>query len=198
MGAKQMKTTLKKYKTLFIVLIAVIGLVALFTVNYIRLNRLYPNPALETYRLGQPVSVDDFEITVKKFQMLDSDTLIQQYKIDDDDTINYLRRCPMKIILVTAAVKNNAKSKQGLSTVIELCNIQSFAFANGMDQDIFHIVNLKDSYKSQLKSGEETTVVLPFDLGEPGFKKEDWANINSRKFDLVVSTYPVKKSIHLN
>ena len=193
-----MKATLKKHRTLFIVLIAVIGLAVLFTVNYIRLNRLYPNASLETYQLNQPVSVDGFEITAKKFQMLDSDTLIQQYKIDDEDVLKDLRRYPMKIVLVTAVVKNNAKSEQGLSTVVSLCNIQSFTFANGMRDDMFHIVNPEDSYKSQLKSGEQTTVVLYYDMIDTLFTKENWANINSRKFDLVVSTYPVKKSIHLN
>lgn len=198
MGATQMKAALKKHRTLFIVLIAVIGLTALFTVNYIRLNRLYPNASLETYQLNQPVRFHGLDITAKKFQMLDSETLIQQYKIDDDDTIKYLRRCPMKIFLVTAAVKNSEKSEQRLSPFLTQCGIQSFTFACEVNEDLFFICNSEDSYKPQLKSGEETTVVLPFDLGEPGFSKENWANINSRKFNFVVSTYPVNKSIHLN
>ena len=188
----------KKHRTLFIVLIVFIGLTVLFTVNYIRLNRLYPNPALETYRLGQPVSVDGFEITAKKFQMMDSDTMIQQYKIDDEDVIKEFRGNPKKVVLVTVAVKNSAKSDQQLFKVIELCNIQSFTYANGMAQDMFHFFNSQNSYKPQLKSGEQTTIVLPYDMGDSQFTKENWANISSRKFDLVVSTYPVKKSIHLN
>lgn len=198
MGAKQMKPTLKKHRTLFIVLIAFIGLAVLFTINYIRLNRLYPNASLETYQMNQPVRFHGLDITVKKFQMLNSETLIQQYKIDDENILKELHLCPTKAILVTVSVKNSEKSEQRLSPFLTQCGIQSFTLASEVNEDLFFICNSEDSYKPQLKSGEETTVVLPFDLGETGFSKENWANINSRKFDLVVSTYPVKKSIHLN
>jgi len=193
-----MKATLKKHRIFFIVLIAVIGLTVLFTVNYVRINRMYPNPTLETYQLNQPVSYHGFEITAKKFQMLDSETLIKQYKIDDEDEIKFLRVCSMQNILITVTIKNTSKEEQALSTALENCNIQSFIFANGIEDSTFFLYNSKDSYKPKLKSGEETTIILPSGITKQQCTKENWNNIHSRKFDLVVATYPVKKSIRLN
>lgn len=193
-----MKAKLEKHRIPLFVLIAVIGLAVLFTVNYIRINRTYPNPTLETYQLNQPVSYHGFEITAKKFQMLDSETLIKQYKVDDEDAIKELRMYPTQNILITVTIKNTSKEEQALSTALENCNIQSFIFANGIEDDMFFLYNSKDSYKPKLKNGEETTIVLPSGMTNQQFTKENWNNIHSRKFDLVVATYPVKKSIRLN
>jgi hypothetical protein len=196
-----MKATLKKHRILFLVLIAVIGLTVLFTVNYIRINRACPNPTLETYQLNQPVSVKNFSIAATKFQLMDAETAIKQYKIDDDEINKVLRMYPTRIALITITVKNNDKSEQTLSAALHACttmSIQSFTFANGIADDLRFIFNSNDSYKPKLKSGEQTTFVLPFTMIESQFKKGNWANINSRKFDLVLTNYPVKKSIHVN
>lgn len=193
-----MRTILRKHKIFLLVLIAVVGLSVLFTVNFIKVNRAYPNPTLETYQMNQPVRYRGFEITARKFQMLDSETLIKQYKIDDEDVTKSLQMYPTQTVLVTVTIKNIQDSDQALSTALNNCNIQSFTFANGMPDDMFFIFNSKDSYKPQLKCGEQTTIVLPFEMIDQQFTKDNWNNIRSRKFDLVVATYPVKKSIRLN
>lgn len=195
-----MKATMKKHRIFFIVLVVIIGLAVLFTVNFIKINRACQNPTLETYQLNQPVRVKNFSVAATKFQMMDSETLIKQYKIDDDEINKVLRMYPMRIVLITADIKNNDKSEKMLFSALQTCtmSIQSFAFANGMYMDMIHCLNAKGTYKSKLKSGEQTSLVLPFTMIESQFKKQSWENINSRKFDLVVASYPVKKSIHVN
>ena len=103
----------------------------------------------------------------------------------------------IKLILTTIQIKN-LSTKQVKLEVYPFV-LESSGFSNGINLDLYNVLNGDNATVSPvLKPGEVQTLELPFTMIESQFTKQDWLNLTNRNFELVLSLYPIKKSILLN
>lgn len=163
----------------------------LFFIGYRNVNQKYLESTKVTAQMGekQPFSTGG-EICVKKLERRDKKIEQEQHNSDMELPFDY------RTYLVYCEVSNGSSEEQALD--LTNCYIETMGWANGINMENFFVFNPDlNSMSIQLKPGESREVILPYQILSNGFQKKEWEQINTRKFMLTYSEYPVKYSILL-
>ncbi|MEG0354696.1 MAG: hypothetical protein RR621_03465 [Lachnospiraceae bacterium] len=169
----------------------VITLGILFYVGYTNINQKYPKSIEVTASIGESqLFSEGNKIRVTKMERLDAKAE-ESMGIPKTD-LGFER----KIYLVYCTFSNETKEKQELN--ITDCYIETTGWGNGLQLDLYLSLNPKEqTTKMMLEGGESKEVILPYQILSNGFQEKEWKKIDSRKFRLLYSEYPIKYSISL-
>lgn len=180
-----------KHIVIIITVMILIAMSSIFVARFIYINQKYPSPTLETVNLNKPIKYLGFEIKVEKSKLIRADEI---KKISSKDKL--LFQYNSRALLVTINLKNTSKEKKKID--ITPFEVESSGWRNAINLELFtEITSNGSTMHPTIDAGKEITLVLPFTMLDVQFTKNDWDNIDNRKFDLVLSLYPVKKSIQL-
>ena len=97
----------------------------------------------------------------------------------------------VRVLLVSMEVSNPSDAEQ--VATLYTSTIVSDSWSNGIHQFLFQEINEEGaSLNALLAPGETRTVLLPYIMTEQQFKANDWDNIESRPYQLILETYPEK------
>ncbi len=183
----------KKFK-IYIGIFFIVILTTIIGNRIISLNQQYPPPTHEKSPLKQPMKFNHFEIKATSFRVINNTDLLQLGSEFEQFTLGHE---DFKCVLTELHIKNI--SSKNLNIEVFPFTLESIGFSNGINLELFNALNGGDAVMNpELKPNEEITLQLPFTMIEEQFTKKDWNNVNERTFELVLSLYPVKKTIVLN
>ena len=189
-----MKKTRKIVIYLSILLIIILGSVVLLY-HIFMINNKYPNPKINIFHMNDEVLIEDNKVVkVKECALYSLDKVHKLYPEYDFQNENiYTDDESVKMFLVKVEISDTSDNK----AEVDLSNfiLQSGAWANGWDLELYSIINQK---KLSIVSEQKSKVIyLPYFLYDFQFSEKDWRNIEKRKFCLVTSVYPEKRIIEL-
>ena len=75
--------------------------------------------------------------------------------------------------------------------------LESGGWNNQWDAILYETLNGTDSMVSLLKKGESREIIIPIELYDFQFHKQDWETVTQRQFCIVFENYPVKRMIKI-
>lgn len=170
-------------------------LVCLYVVQFYNINHKYPPSQLISYTQNQTVIYDGFSINVQKTTFL-NDTELKTIHKDFYNSI-YVENEEMKAIVVDIQITNTNQQDEQID--VSDVWLQSNYWVNGIVMNGFVVINPENaSLNPSLKPGETITLRLPFAMIPAHFKEKDWNHTSDRKYNLVLSAYPVKRMLEIN
>lgn len=194
----------KANKKIFLILAScVLALVVLIlsVFRIVEINRLYPDPQIITHNLGDRISGDGITLCFQDYQLLSGNEFRKLYPTYNDDVLNY-DMTPVKdeqryVLMVNVQIENNTDEER-ITSLVQIY-AESLAWANGIDGNLFPVVNeaYKDPMRVELHSGETVDIILPYSLYDFQFPAKSWNDIEKRTFDLTLSFYPTRNIVLL-
>ncbi len=169
--------------------LAVIFLSVIFSWNYRRINRMYPNPQLSKAKIGETVELDGYEFTFTDFQLLDGEKIKEI--AGNQEEILEIPNDQYRVMLASVHIKRIAEGEGNIdmTAVAGECG----AWKNGIDSELYHTLNPE---KSIIQLGfienQEENIIIPISMNENQFKKGDWEQIDKKTFSIVLGVYPQK------
>lgn len=183
------------------ILVAILVLLAILAVRVYQVNSEYPPPATRIYALGETVSAGEITLLVKSAEIL-SLVQIQELLPGFDGgltTPNGSSLAPdqYKLLTVTLVLKNESDVEQKIDLRFYL---QSGAWSNGASLDLLMQINGDEQGLMRTVEGHgEITLVVPYLLYDFMFANpDDWATVEAREFELVLSQYPTQNLIRFH
>jgi len=186
-----MNSIKRKLLTVGIVLITIVFLV-LFLFRYSYLNQKYPEVIIESCKVNESINYMDFSLRAEEYE------IINQNEINEKNVIFQPLQSSFetKMVIVTLNIKNQSTQEKAIE--IYPFVLESNGWSSAFDYEAFCKLNSENASTSLvLKPGETQTAILPFTMYNLQFKKDYWANLKNKEFDLVFSLYPIKKYIKL-
>lgn len=174
-----------------IILISILFLV-LFLIRYNYLNTKYPEVIIDSSSMNEPVNYFDFSLCAEKYAIINQNEIKEKNIISEQLPSGF----ETKMVLVTLNIKNTSTQEK----TIELYPfvLESNGWRSAFDFEAFNKLNSENvSTSLRLKPGKSQTVILPFTMYNSQFKKDYWAKLQNKEFDLIFSLYPIKKYIKL-
>lgn len=180
---------MKKKRAIGVVVTVI--LVILFYVGYTNINQQYPKGIKVEHLIGESQQFGEgSSIQVTRLERLD--TKVEERMGISKIELGFERR----VYLVYCTFSNETKEKQELNMTD--CYIETTGWGNGLNLDSYLSLNPEEhTTKIILEGRESKEVILPYQILSNGFQKKEWEEINSRKFRLIYSEYPIKYSISL-
>lgn len=75
---------------------------------------------------------------------------------------------------------------------------QSGGWSNGWNLEMYRKINDYNENSIEVKPGESKELKLVYCMYKSQFKKSHWNNLKSRKFYIIMSSYPVNNRIELS
>lgn len=177
-----------KYSLIFLILL-------LWLISVIRINLKYPNAANTVYKVNESIEYNEFEINVSKMEFLDEARTKELFA----DEIERFGDC--RCVLVYITVKNNGSEKRRIELYPFI--LESDAWKNSIMMSVYQEIN-----EEYIKEGKVTLqpeidaygtyeCILTYSIAKTNFTQEQWEGVENRKFDLVLTLYPVKRSVEL-
>lgn len=152
-----------------------------------KVNIKYKNPKQIYIEKGKPYAMDEkFMLTVQSTSFLEPKEMLEKYK----EVLDLSGQYESKGIEVKVTIKNITNQEQQVE-LYKLYLESNTHYCNGMALEMF-LCNGNDEVAYALKPGEETQIILPYELSQVQFSKTEWANIEDTKFYLVNERYPNK------
>ena len=169
----------------------VILLLGVWLYFYIRVNSIYKEPIVEHYKSGQVAFLNDYSIKMGKSKWISKDEAINEYKFYEEafETEDY------KFIAVEVEYTNTGNEKKTFET--HYSELESGTWSNGINLEMFGILNPDESMRLTLEPGESKTLTFPFLILERVLKHGLWDNIEKEEFKYIVSLYPVKREFEI-
>lgn len=186
------KETLMSKKRNYIVLISVIFL-TLIIIRVVYINNKYPNPVVKKYDSSQSVIINGYEIKIESKKMYKMDQLPNEIKNNLYRDFPELKQ-DFRICLLKVNFKNIGQSEKKFQ--VYNLYLQSKAWANGIDSEMFHMFNQDTELEISCKQNDDVSLLLPYAISKQAFNEKDWNMIDKRYFDLILSVYPKKVLIH--
>ena len=181
----------KHFKAILIVMIA-LAFTAVFAFRFIQVNRAYPKAELQQVYIHEPLNFKGYRLTALKTEMTPATELQQQgYKLDYEDFFK-----DRQIFFVDLLIEKTVSADPLFS--ISWFELQSGSWSNGQNLDLMTVFNEDLTARmEELQTVGKTTIRLVFDVMHEHFHESDWQHVSERKYDLVLSLYPVKNILHL-
>lgn len=190
--------TAKKCK-LLLGITAILLILLVLSWRIVSLNKEYPNPRIITYKTGEYIKGGDISIMVTDSKFTAMDEIKEMTPgIENpvtDEKGNLLTDEQKKVLLVNLNVHNLSDEIQTTSLLQFMA--QSDAWSNGADLGTYYALNNTQGTSIQLQPGEQRCVQMPFYLYEIQFDTNEFQKVENRKFNLVLSVYPIKNVIEL-
>lgn len=188
-------------KKIIIMLVVLVGIISVWFYFFYKVNKEIPQAQRIEVCENEVILIDDIEFQVNTTTIYDYEELIRAY--EKAGNLEWYQRYNEEYGLSFIFSEMTMKNIGGVDKTVNVYDfvIGTLTGSNGMSMDLFEIANDSIELMSPtIKSGEEVTVVLTFsyvngyingDLYKKG-KMED------EEFELILSLYPVRRSIHLN
>jgi len=166
-----------------------------FVYQYDNINRKYPNPKRITYKMDEEFSFYGLELKFVNMEILTFDRLIQKYKISTDN-LQGIEGTEEKVVLINVQIVNKTDEEK----IIELFrfSIQSGAWSNDLNYELFLAINKNSSVQPTLKQNQKMSVIIPYSAYNVQFTEKNWRSFTTREFEVSLSSYPVKEIVKLN
>lgn len=179
-----------KKKTGYVIVFLILSLWLFFV---IRINLKYPVGKTQVYELNEKVEYDGFEICVTKMAFLDKEKTSELLA----DEIEQFGDCRCALIYVS--VKNNQKEEREIE--LYPFTLESDAWKNSVIMSAYQEIN--EEYVTEgrvtlrpvIEAGGSYECVLTYCIAKVNFTEKQWKSVENRNYNLVLSLYPVKKSI---
>lgn len=183
---------MKNKKRIIISALQIVFVVMCF--RYYAINTAFPNPVIKSCSIGQIANVNGYSVQVLSKKMYTKSEL--NPTLQDMIPTNFPElQDDFRICVVEVKFQNLNEVEAPLEVFRFM--LQSGAWANGIDHEIFDIFNPEGKLNMVCKPNEEKTLLLTYSVIKKNFHEQDWVNIDQRNFDLVLSVYPEKGLIHL-
>lgn len=188
-------------KKIIIMLVVLVGIISFWFYFFYKVNKEIPQAQRIEVCENEVILIDDIEFQVNTTTIYDYEELIRAY--EKAGNLEWYQRYNEEYGLSFIFSEMTMKNIGGEDKTVNVYDfvIGTLTGSNGMSMDLFEIANDSIELMSPtIKSGEEVTVILTFsyvngyingDLYKKG-KMED------EEFELILSLYPVRRSIHLN
>ena len=180
--------------------IILIPCVLMFCFFYLRVNKQYPNPAIEICPFGKETEYNGFTLKVNSFNMLSIPEFLEKYPNFQKqlESLNYFEPgTQANVMLISMNISNTADMEKH----IELYDFtaESLDWFNGADMELFNLLNGNDiSLQPTLSPNQKISVIMPYYMYNFQFSQDVWEDIGNRSFHLVYQLYPVKKEIRVS
>ncbi len=188
-------------KKITITFVVFVGIISVWFYFFHKVNKKIPQAQRIEVCENESMLIDDIEFQVNTTKIYDYEELIRAY--EKAGNLEWYQRYNeeygLSFIFAEMTMKNIGSEDKTVNAYDFV--IGTLTGSNGMSMDLFEIANDSIELMSPtIKSGEEVTVILTFsyvngyingDLYKKG-KMED------EEFELILSLYPVRRSIHLN
>lgn len=175
-----------RYKTFIIVVLAMI-----VNIRIAYLSRAFPNPLIEEKYMNEIMKIEDIDLSVKKVKIIDSKS-----DVIPQDVIDYINEIgnSAKLILVFVYIDNASSNNQEMA-LYEYA-LQNEIWSDGIPRELLYYYNDSDiDLIFNVKAGEKKKIVIPFIMYDFQVKENQWKNLDSNKFQLVITKYPIKRTI---
>lgn len=187
----------KSAKRVFVV-ICIVTLIILSVFRYNNINAKYPNPVVNAYAIDVPFTYQGVEMTLTDFKILNSNDFLNDYSLDPNQMDFGIPNVKQKNVTVTLKIKNTSNMKKEINAG-ELMILETDGWSSYTDlMDTFRLLNPNKSCLAILEPTEETTFIFPYCLYDINFSDADFNKLESSKFKIVLSLYPVKNIVCLN
>jgi frataxin-like iron-binding protein CyaY len=172
------------------------------SIGIYRINKQYPNAQIVEHNLDEVIKGGNTSISVQSGELIDGAHLKElapdfTEAIKNEDGSD-LKSDQVRVLMVHLKLHNNTDEPQTM-TLVQLI-AESLIWANGIENEIYQMLNpgKGNLVNMQLNPNQEIEIVLPYMMYHFQFQPRDWEKIDERRFDLVLSQYPVKHIVRLD
>lgn len=180
-------------KLTIVILLLTIFIIVYFTINFININKKYPDAQIIKIPFGETLTIDnnlEVKLNSTEYQIL-YDFFEENKELGINEEIYYSISDPNDAIIFNCeiSIKNISDTKQD----IELYNLiyGSDIWSNGISLEIFKAMNIGKSFIYTLNPFQEDVVNLPFIMYRLQFSDENWRNVYSDEYSITYSLYPL-------
>lgn len=180
-------------KLTIVILLLTIFIIVCFTINFININKKYPDAQIIKIPFGETLTIDnnlEVKLNSTEYQIL-YDFFEENKELGINEEIYYSISDPNDAIIFNCeiSIKNISDTKQD----IELYNLiyGSDIWSNGISLEIFKAMNIGKSFIYTLNPFQEDVVNLPFIMYRLQFSDENWRNVYSDEYSITYSLYPL-------
>ena len=190
----QCQRKLKKAAVLIVLIL--FGLVFIYRYQYI--NTKFPNPVVKEHYIDVPFTYQGVEMTLTEFQIIGHDEFLEEYDLDPQGMNMEIRGATQKNVIVTLTVNNKGDTKKEINAG-ELMLLETAGWASYTDyMDSFRLLNKGESMLIEVNPGEEKALRFSYCLYDLSFQENDFVDLDTSKFSIVLSLYPQKNVVRLN
>lgn len=173
--------------------LVIILLAVLFSFGYRRINHKYPEAVTEAVGMGEPIEADGLQFLARNAHFYTYEELKERKDIPEE-AFDMEGMC---LITFDVELKNVSEEVKTVESAYR--RLETIGCSNGVNMGFYRFFN-PDSPRSvfELASDETKAYTLTYTLVPPLFKEKEWEEIEDRKFEYVLSLYPVKKVIQLS
>lgn len=183
----------------FISLLIIVS--GLITVRINILNKTFPNPSIHEHYINEKIDGGEISLTALDSNLAHNSHIKKLFPDYIDYTMNSdgtnVTDEQVRVLLVHVKLTNNTEFDKEMSLV--QFTAESCAWANGIDGSLFSLFNKENNNPMGVvvPANSEIELFLPYSMYDFQFNRSEWKYIDNRKFDLVLSNYPVKNIIIL-
>lgn len=180
-------------KLTIVILLLTIFIIVCFTINFININKKYPDAQIIKIPFGETLTIDnnlEVKLNSTEYQIL-YDFFEENKELGINEEIYYSISDPNDAIIFNCeiSIKNISDTNQD----VELYNLiyGSDIWSNGISLEIFKAMNIGKSFIYTLNPFQEDVVNLPFIMYRLQFSDENWRNVYSDEYSITYSLYPL-------
>ena len=178
-GGKPVKKSRKMKKWIALLCCAV--LIGVFGWRYWKVNTEWPQEKAEIIPMGDTYCIDGLEVTVEDASMMSQEDSEKKVKAEHMGIVTDEIHC--RLVNISLHVKNTGTTPQSSEALLGY--LVTGAYHNGF------ILSQEEFQKFPLDPGKEVTVTGNCLLSSTGFSKNQWKHLESRKYALSLSVYPM-------
>ena len=177
-----------------IIAVVSLALVCGYAFGFYKLNSRFPKASITECPVGDTLNYRGADLQILSAELATVEEVRKLYPLfmsDEDPVMTPLPEDQVRVLLVSMEVSNPSDAEQ-VATLYTSTAV-SDSWSNGIHQFLFQEINEEGaSLNALLAPGETRTVLLPYIMTEQQFKANDWDNIESRPYQLILETYPEK------
>lgn len=154
-------------------------------VVYLNINSKGFRVETEVHERNESFISNNFQYNMQDFKILNKQELKEEFNIDTDDSEDTM------YLLAKVDVKYLGEETNKISPIYN-AKFESGSWKNGIDNKLIGEINTEDMH---FNHDEEKTLYIIVAARSVQFSKSEWNNRNTRKFNLVLQTYPKKVEI---
>ena len=163
-----------------------------------QVNEQYPQTQTETVKMGEILRLDDYDVILLSWEWQDSSILKEiapGYSVMTDENGNDYPEEKERVVF--AKLRITKTTNNHVAFHMENVALESGGWNNQWDPILYQTLNGTDSMVSLLKKGESREIIIPIELYDFQFHKQDWETVTQRQFCIVFENYPVKRMIKI-
>ena len=159
------------------------------------INSKFHSLHVHSNSMDEGIVVQGVEITITGMEILHTNEIVSNTSLNELLNEYYSSSSENFIILLIKAEINNTNESR-TSFDLTTLHLESGAYSSQAFYPLMQYYN-KTGMTLELNGLEKKNTTLAFPIHKVSFRENDWANIENREFELVVSLFPQKEIIPL-